>query len=103
MKFINKHISEIILAISIFVLLLLTQTCSIKKKLTKIEKSQKIITEKFDEIVTVDQIQLLITIEGLKAEKRMIQSTDRKLFDLNRQNIIDEELQKLEYLKFDKE
>jgi ATP-dependent Clp protease ATP-binding subunit ClpA len=34
--------------------------------------------------------------EGLKSEKRMIQSTDRKILDVNRQTQIDEELKKLE-------
>jgi hypothetical protein len=37
-----------------------------------------------------------IKIEGLKAEKRMIQSTDRKILDVNRQAEIDKELQQLE-------
>jgi len=37
-----------------------------------------------------------LRIEGLKSEKRMIQSTDRKLLDVNRQSQIDAELKKLE-------
>lgn len=36
-----------------------------------------------------------LTIEGLKAEKRMIQSTDRKMLDVNRQSEIDKEIEKL--------
>ena len=32
----------------------------------------------------------------LKAEKRMIQSTDRKILDVNRQTQIDNEINKLE-------
>lgn len=37
-----------------------------------------------------------IKVEGLKVEKRMIQSTDRKILDVNRQAEIDKELQLLE-------
>ena len=37
-----------------------------------------------------------IKIEGLKSEKRMIQSTDRKILDVTRQTEIDKELSKLE-------
>jgi hypothetical protein len=37
-----------------------------------------------------------LLIEGLKTEKRMIQSTDRKMIDVNRQASIDQEIQKLE-------
>ena len=36
-----------------------------------------------------------LQIEGLKAEKRMIQSTDRKMFDVSRQTEIDKEIEKL--------
>ena len=38
----------------------------------------------------------MITIEGLKVEKRMIQSTDRKILDVNRQSEIDKEIENLE-------
>ncbi len=37
-----------------------------------------------------------LQIEGLKSEKRMIQATDRKMLDVNRQTEIDEELKRLE-------
>jgi hypothetical protein len=40
-----------------------------------------------------------VEIEGLKAEKRMIQSTDRKIMDVNRQSQIDLEIKKLENSK----
>jgi hypothetical protein len=38
----------------------------------------------------------MLKIEGLKTEKRMIQSTDRKILDVNRQSEIDKEIQELE-------
>ena len=37
-----------------------------------------------------------IKIEGLQSEKRMIQATDRKLMDVQRQNQIEQEINKLE-------
>ena len=37
-----------------------------------------------------------LTIEGLKSEKRMIQSTDRRILDVNRQTEIDNEIIELE-------
>jgi len=37
-----------------------------------------------------------LRIEGLKAEKRMIQSTDRKMLDVQRQSAIDKEIQELQ-------
>ena len=37
-----------------------------------------------------------LAIEGLKVEKRLIQSTDRKLLDVTRQSKIDEEISSLE-------
>jgi hypothetical protein len=37
-------------------------------------------------------IKINATIEGLKSEKRMIQSTDRKMIDVNRQTEIDKEV-----------
>jgi hypothetical protein len=43
-----------------------------------------------------EDLQKQIKIEGLKAEKRMIQATDRKILDVNRQAEIDKELQQLE-------
>ncbi len=49
------------------------------------------ISEKVDSLATKKDLQ----IEGLKSEKRMIQSTDRKMMDVNRQTAIDQEIEKL--------
>jgi hypothetical protein len=49
----------------------------------------------------VDSLEMIIVthedlrIEGLRAEKRMIQSTDRKMLDVTRQSEIDEEINAL--------
>jgi hypothetical protein len=42
-------------------------------------------------VITVTKKEL--TIEGLKVEKRLIQSTDRNILDVNRQSEIDKELE----------
>ena len=76
----------IILLIAIFV-----NTCgsgdvkSINKRIDKI-------ATKLDSCATKTDL----IVEGLKSEKRMIQSTDRKLLDVNRQSVIDSEITKLE-------
>ena len=74
----------------IIVLLFLTyvKSCSIDSELTKVKKHLTVI----DSLPTQKQLQ----IEGLKAEKRMIQATDRKMLDVQRQTEIDAEIKKLE-------
>jgi hypothetical protein len=47
-------------------------------------------------MVTKEDLAKELKKEGLKSEKRMIQSTDRKMLDVSRQTQIDEELKKLE-------
>ncbi len=49
-----------------------------------------------DSTYTKEELNLRLQIEGLKAEKRMIQSTDRKILDVNRQTQIDNEIKSLE-------
>lgn len=84
-NFLAKHGIKVII-----VLLVLTyvKSCSINSELTKVKKHLTII----DSLPTQKQLQ----IEGLKAEKRMIQATDRKMLDVQRQTEIDVELKKLE-------
>lgn len=54
----------------------------------------KSLEHKFDSLEK--NINKEIKIEGLKVEKRMIQSTDRKMLDVQRQTEIDKELMVLE-------
>ena len=88
-KFLNDHSTKIII-----VLLVLnyfkgcgngSDLSSIKKRIVKIET-------RIDSIPTRNDIR----IEGLRTEKRMIQSTDRKILDVNRQSEIDREIAKIE-------
>jgi hypothetical protein len=49
-----------------------------------------------DSTYTKEELNVILKIEGLKSEKRMIQSTDRKILDVNRQTQIDDEINRLE-------
>jgi len=66
-------------------LLLLLKSCG--------NDSKRIIdlSNKVDSLATKKDLQ----IEGLKSEMRMIQSTDRKMLDVNRQAEIPKEIEKL--------
>jgi hypothetical protein len=83
-EFLAQHASKIII-----VLLVLTwsKSCSVDSELTKVKKHLAVI----DSLPTQKDLK----IEGLKAEKRMIQATDRKMLDVQRQSQIDEELKQL--------
>jgi Tfp pilus assembly protein PilO len=82
----------------LLVVLIVTSTCS--SGMSK-RRSEKKISDQFDSLKTEiktlkDEFKKEIKIEGLKTEKRMIQSTDRKIMDLQRQVEIDKELKVLD-------
>ena len=81
--------------IIVFIVLILTffRGCGDSRELTSIKRE---IQEIKDNTYTKEQLDLRIRIEGLKSEHRMIQATDRKMFDLNRQTQIEKELEVLE-------
>ncbi len=90
-QILNKHFTKIVL---VMLLLLFMRTCnsdvrSLNKRIDKMSNK-------------VDSLEMIIVthedlrIEGLRAEKRMIQSTDRKMLDVTRQAEIDKELSSLE-------
>lgn len=96
MNFIKLHFEKFILA---FMLIVFVQQCNNSSRLSKIEKQEKITNSQLDSMCTTKQLNKYLEIEGLKAEKRMIQSTDRKILDVNRQSEIDSEIKKLESSK----
>jgi hypothetical protein len=96
MNFIKLHFEKFILA---FMLIVFVQQCNNSSRLSKIEKQDKITNSQLDSICTTKELNKYLEIEGLKAEKRMIQSTDRKIFDVNRQSEIDLAIKKLESSK----
>ena len=92
MKFIDLHFNKIVLGLLLITFL---QQCSSSSRISTLEKQAKICNSRLDSLATREEITKSITIEGLKAEKRMIQSTDRKMLDVTRQAEIDRELQKM--------
>jgi len=102
-KFIMKTIEKIKAnswAITLFLLIILfLRQCGVNNSISKIEKQSKIQSLHMDSICTKAELKRAIEIEGLKAEKRMIQSTDRRIMDVNRQSEIDVEIKKLEISK----
>jgi hypothetical protein len=89
-NFIQKNFTTIVLAIMI---LTFFKSCGDGRELTKIRQE---IQEIKSTTYTKEQLDLRLQIEGLKSEHRMIQSTDRKIFDLNRQTQIEKEITDLE-------
>lgn len=83
--FLQKNGIKIIIA-----LLLLTymKSCSVNSEVTKIKKQITVL----DSLATKKDLE----IEGLKSEKRMIQATDRKMLDVQRQNDIEKEIKTLQ-------
>lgn len=88
-NFLSKHGIKIIL-----ILLVLTyfKSCSVNSELKKVKKELQTEKSIIESLPTKKDLE----IEGLKSEKRMIQSTDRKILDVNRQTQIDEEIKKLQ-------
>ena len=89
-KFIEKNFVSIVLVIT---LLSFFKGCNDSRKINQLKNE---IIELKKNTYTKDDMLLIIQIEGLKSEKRMIQSTDRKILDVNRQNEIDKEIKILE-------
>ena len=99
MKTLEK-IKEYSWAISlVLILMVLLRQCGVNRDIDRMEKQSKIQSSYMDSICTRNEIKKIVEIEGLKTEKRMIQSTDRKIMDVNRQSQIDLEIKKLENSK----
>ena len=83
-QFLQKHGLKVV----IFLLVLTyMKSCGVDREVTKVKK----------QLIALDSLATKkdLEIEGLKAEKRMIQATDRKMLDVQRQSDIDTELKKL--------
>jgi low affinity Fe/Cu permease len=89
--FLEKNFKFIVLG---FFVILFLRTCnsdtkSINKRLDNLTQEVQILK---DTVVTKTDLE----IEGLRAEKRMIQATDRKMLDVQRQTQIDNEIKRLQ-------
>jgi cell division protein FtsL len=89
-EFIGRYFNLIVLSLLVILFL---RTCSSDTK--SINKRIDKLTEKVDTLQSTTVTKKDLQIEGLKSEKRMIQSTDRKILDVNRQSQIDKELESL--------
>jgi thiamine biosynthesis lipoprotein ApbE len=99
MKIIMKNILNFIdtwgvRTMTILVLVVFLKTCSTNSRIEKVDKEIKSVNQSVDYLLTT--LKKEIKIEGLKSEKRMIQATDRKMMDVNRQTEIDKEISELE-------
>lgn len=95
-KFFEKHGSKLIV-----ILLTITyfRSCTINTELRKVKKEMVNIVKEIDSTtLKLNKLpsEIDLRIEGLKSEKRMIQATDRRIYDVNRQNQIEIEIKELE-------
>jgi uncharacterized membrane protein (DUF106 family) len=88
-KFIQNNFTVIVLVIAV---LTLFKSCGDSKELSNIKKEIKSIK---DSTYTKQELGVELKIMGLEAEKRMIQATDRKMLDVQRQSEIEQEIKKL--------
>lgn len=96
MKPVINFLDKFGLPIILILFILNTCTSSMSKK-----RSEKKVLNEIDSVKTEisnlkQELKKEIKVEGLKTEQRMIQSTDRKIMDLNRQIEIDKELKQLD-------
>ena len=89
--FITNHYPKILLILSI---LIFFNTCGNPNK--SLTKKVDTLSQKIDSLELIIVTDRDLKIEGLRSEKRMIQSTDRKILDVNRQSEIDKEISELE-------
>ena len=99
MKIIEKIKSNFEVIVLVFLAVLFVKQCGANGDIEKLVKQSKIQSAILDSVANKQELKNMIEIEGLKVEKRMIQSTDRKILDVNRQSEIDLEIKKLESLK----
>lgn len=88
-NFLSKHGTKIILVLLILTFL---KSCGSNSELSKVKKELRQVQSTLESVPNKRDLE----IEGLKAEKRMIQSVDRKILDVNRQSSIDQEIKKLQ-------
>lgn len=88
-KFIEQNFTVIVLVIA---LLTFFKGCSDSRELSKVRKDIQAIK---DSTYTKEELNKELKIMGLEAEKRMIQATDRKMLDVQRQTQIEEEIKML--------
>lgn len=89
--FLGKHFQKIVV---IFLVFIFVQTCGDDTK--PIRKRVETLSAKIDSLDQKAISKKDLQIEGLRVEKRLIQATDRKLMDVNRQFEIEKEIESLQ-------
>lgn len=89
--FLGKHFQKIVVFFLVFIFV---QTCGDDTK--PIRKRVETLSAKIDSLDQKAISKKDLQIEGLKVEKRLIQATDRKLMDVNRQFEIEKEIESLQ-------
>jgi len=84
-QFFATHGSKVI---AVLLVLVYFKSCSIDSNVSSLKKVVNQLPTSKD-----------VKIEGLNAEKRMIQATDRKILDVQRQNQIEAEIEKIQKSK----
>jgi hypothetical protein len=84
--------NNFIIIVLVLTLLTLFKSCGDSRELSKMRKEIESIK---DSTYTKNELNIELKIMGLEAEKRMIQATDRKMLDVQRQTQIEEEIKKL--------
>jgi len=79
---------------TLLILIVFLKTCSTNGRIDKIQDNLEVTNSKVDTLAI--ELRKEMKIEGLKSEKRMIQATDRKMLDVQRQTQIENEINKLE-------
>lgn len=92
-KFFKEHGSKIIV---VLLILLYFKSCGVDKELNRLKKEVAETSAKSIELIEKLPTAKDLKIEGLNAEKRMIQATDRKMLDVQRQSEIEKEIKILE-------
>jgi hypothetical protein len=88
-KFFGDHGSKVI---TVLLILLYFKSCGVNSELNRLKKESQKNTELIQLLPTATDLK----IEGLYIEKRLIQATDRKLLDVQRQTDIEKEIKILE-------
>jgi hypothetical protein len=88
--FINKYGMVIITPL---ILIMFLKTCSTNGRVDGVTKEVEMTNQKVDTLKL--EIQKEIQLEGLRSEKRMIQSISRTLIDRDREREIDKEIENL--------
>lgn len=99
----QEHKDWLTYATALLTLVIFLQTCGVKsnqrdteRAVVELREAIQLIQPRLDSLdQNVGNLPTFIEVEGLRSELRMIQATDRKMMDLQRQNVIEERIEAL--------